>query len=859
MRKVIRRNVLFFIMFLVIGILFFKRYSYLQIPIVSRPDSWIDFHTEESVLEQTWQPTVGILSGVDVPYYALDTFSGDVVLKIYSDDYSKVLVEAVNEDFLFKAGENGDIIFSFDRVKAEKGERLRIQISLQNVSDQGIVRITSGSDYGGCCIAGKDAEQAAALQITFAKNSRLFWIMAILFPLFSYSLFMMIVLGRKWEETIAVSLFVEGLILYFFGLAGHLQGGIYFLYLMAIGILLASIYLYNKKKMDFHDLFSPGLWIFSILFCLILLSSQGDWMGMRDDLRHWGIAVRDMFYYDSFANHVNTTVILPRYLPFSTLIEYVFEYANGMFHEGILFVAYQTMLLCISIIFSTLMQKGERKKWTLPVLTAMIGIPVLFFPNISSTIMVDSLMAAMAAYILICYYSEGMSWFNRVRICCAMCALALTKEMGLVLAGVSGLIIFGDIFFQGVRKKKIVIKELAYPVACVVLVIGIYFSWQVYLSVPVKNSVEKAVHEDFGQSEEKSIEEISEGESKEKENVIGSEVSQEKTKSAITASGITFEGLRDVFTGNGEWYQYQTTRNFFVKLLDGETYSVGPVKLSFVDFLVGIVFLVASLAFFGYWNVGREQKYIFSGVVLIAAACFCAFLQITYWFAFEMYEAMDLTSYDRYLAPYLCAIAMTVIYLIFEGNKHSKWEKKKADFLVYVLTIFIIIIMPVEGLVFESNRLEENTTQENTYGYDKLAEILRSMADKGEKVHFICSNSDGYAAYIFRNAVCPIVSEYDFWNIVPDQETYDRQYEIYREGEINIHNTAYLMSKEAWENEIRKCKYVVIFHADELFKQSYPELFRETTIQDGSVYQVMDASGDMFLRLVGSTEIRGYH
>ena len=55
MRKVIRRNVLFFIMFLVIGILFFKRYSYLQIPIVSRPDSWIDFHTEESVLEQTWQ------------------------------------------------------------------------------------------------------------------------------------------------------------------------------------------------------------------------------------------------------------------------------------------------------------------------------------------------------------------------------------------------------------------------------------------------------------------------------------------------------------------------------------------------------------------------------------------------------------------------------------------------------------------------------------------------------------------------------------------------------------------------------------------------------------------------------------
>lgn len=489
----------------------------------------------------------------------------------------------------------------------------------------------------------------------------------------------------------------------------------------------------------------------------------------------------------------------------------------------------------------------------------MICIPVLFFPNLSSTIMVDSLMAVIMAYILICYYSEGMSWFNRIRICCAMCALALTKETGLVLAGVSALILFGDIFFRGMQKKKLDIKGLLYPVICVALVLGIYFSWQIYLNIPVKNNIEKAVYEETSQGAAQKEEKSTEGLAKEGSEAKENQVAPVQTKSAITASGISLEGLKAVLTGNGEWYQYQTTRNFLVELLDGETYSVGPMKLSFVDFLAGIVFLMVSLAFFGYWDGGRGQKYIFAGMALIAGACFCVFLQVTYWFAFDRYEAMDLTSYDRYLAPYLCAIVMTVVYLIFEGNQQSKWGRKKADFLVYLLTVFWIITMPVEGLIFESSSLEENTTQENTYGYDKIAEILRSMADKGEKVHFICSNSDGYAAYIFRNAVCPIVSEYDFWNIVPDQETYDKQYEIYKEGEINIHNTAYLMSKEAWEREIRKCKYVVVFHADELFKQSYPELFRETTIQDGSVYQVMDASGDMFLRFVGRTEIRGYH
>ena len=59
--------------------------------------------------------------------------------------------------------------------------------------------------------------------------------------------------------------------------------------------------------------------------------------------------------------------------------------------------------------------------------------------------------------------------------------------------------------------------------------------------------------------------------------------------------------------------------------------------------------------------------------------------------------------------------------------------------------------------------------------------------------------------------------------------------------------------------EIKKCKYVVVFHADELFKQSYSELFDGTMIQDGSIYQVVNDINGTTLHLVGSTEIRGYH
>lgn len=67
--------------------------------------------------------------------------------------------------------------------------------------------------------------------------------------------------------------------------------------------------------MTLRNLLSPGFFLYCAFFLIILISNNGDWLGYRDEMRHWGIAVKDMFYYDSFAKHSGTTLILPRYLP----------------------------------------------------------------------------------------------------------------------------------------------------------------------------------------------------------------------------------------------------------------------------------------------------------------------------------------------------------------------------------------------------------------------------------------------------------------------------------------------------------------------------------------------------------------
>ena len=141
---------------------------------------------------------------------------------------------------------------------------------------------------------------------------------------------------------------------------------------------------------------------------------------------------------------------------------------------------------------------------------------------------------------------------------------------------------------------------------------------------------------------------------------------------------------------------------------------------------------------------------------------------------------------------------------------------------------------------------------------NQIAEILRSVGKKGERAYFICSNSDGYSEYVFRNAICPIVSEHSEWNIVASKELYDEQYLLYGEDGVDD-NAAYIFSVEEWKAQLWECQYLVVFHADELFVKSYGEVFGEEKIDDGCVYRIIHGREDISLELIGQTGIKGWH
>lgn len=845
MKALLKKNWFFLIFLFVLIIVFVKRYIYLPMSIVAIPDSQVIFSTDDEILEQKWQATVKEIAGIQVPYFAENDFSCDVKMKIYSDDYSQVITEQTVDNFVFNAGQEGNILLSFPKASVIQGERYHIQISLVNASTQGSLKISSGSNYGGCSVAGQDVGQALAITVTFLKYSKLFWLIAVFFPLLTFSLFSMVITGRKWEETVALSLFVEGIILYIFGLFEHLTWGIGAVYILAVLSLILTIYLYNRRALCLKDLFSPGLWIYLIFCGIILVTCKGDWISVRDELRHWEIAVRDMFYYDSFAKHINTTVILSRYMPFAALIEYVFEFMNGVFSEDILFIAYQTMLLSVLVILCKSLQKRGGMRLFIPTIIAMVCVPAIFFNNIASCIMVDSLISAVFVYVLICYFTDKADVFNYIRIGSALVVLVLIKDIGLIYAGMSVIIILGDILFSQIQARKFQFKSLLIPAMGGLLAIAVFFSWQFYLCIPTDKMI-------GGQTKES----ISDVDNSREEPVSFTDNNAETVdipvNMAITASGITLDGVLDVLSGNGEEFQYLVTYNFVKELFEGKTYSLSIISASFVDLLAVAGLIIFSLGYFDYWQEDKRRMYRMTVLLMVASIFLCVFLLLTYWFSFSMYEALELTSISRYLAPYICAVMIFVFYMTYDRLRCLPLSSKKERCLVGVFTFFLLISMPVADVIWDSKDKQGNATAEVVYGHSDIADILRSVAKRGERAYFICSDSGGLSEYVFRNTICPIISVHADWSIVSSEDTLEQ-------ANMKYENKAYLLSVEDWKERLAECQYVVVFHADELFKQSYGELFEESDIEDGSVYQVLNDQGDIELQLIGRTGIKGWY
>lgn len=146
---------------------------------------------------------------------------------------------------------------------------------------------------------------------------------------------------RRIEETIATTIFSIIAILYFAGmLSGSLLTGICFCGIIGI---LSVIYIVGKIAADRGSVLrlcvTPGLVIFAMLFIWIMWLNDSRVFSSWDEFSHWGLAVKNMDYFDYFSNHPYSTDTFSGYPPATALWQYLFVKVGGVFSESNVYCA----------------------------------------------------------------------------------------------------------------------------------------------------------------------------------------------------------------------------------------------------------------------------------------------------------------------------------------------------------------------------------------------------------------------------------------------------------------------------------------------------------------------------------------
>lgn len=843
--QTIKRNIPFILLLIISLFCLLKKDTSITESVVLHADSNLIFTTETS-MSQSWAPNVKKINGVSLPYVAASDFSSDISLKIVQDGpyaNQKPLVDTSLNDIVFRLGESGQLNFHFKALPVTPGKRYIFIFEYTDSSHKGKLDIPSSIEYDGCYLNGNATGQGIALQITSLKNSRVFWLYSVFMPLLSISLFLMLIFKRKFEEVVALSLSVIVGVLYIAGLFGHLETGIYALYTLTFIFCLASVYIYNDKRVEWKQLLSPGLLIFGIFIIIILFYNNDIYRARWDEYTHWGLAVKDMFYFNSFAKHIDSTVMLPWYPPFITLFQYYIEYNNGLFTEELLYIAFQISILSFLII--TVKSVCKRSlKFLLSGLSIMLFIPVIFFPDIFNSIYVDPLLAIYVAFILTCYYTEPTSVFNFLRIAGGLFALTLTKEMGAPIAGLLVIIFFLDTIY---RNKKLFTKTILISCSFLLLVFVFFFSWRIYLTIPAPQpDIEKSTELAFQQN-----------------NSDDSNIPPTITAIPSTTSDFTVRNLVNLLSKKAPEWNYKCIKNFIHAMFSDNCYNLGIIAFSVLDVFF-LVLLVSVLLPFTVLFKNDHNLYSLGFFGVLCGLPYLVLLLLSYLFAFNQTEALMLHSYPRYCGSYVAGIVLALMMYVFiklceaaneSDSKNSSYNK---NCWIVSLSIFLIlaIITPIEN--FAIKNMDTETPPEYVYGSDEFSSVLRSFSARSEKIYIVCNNSAGFSYYIFRNFASPLQTQEGAWSLYSSKEEYLKYLEAYPE---NLDSSPTVLSPKEWAKRLNaQYDYVFLLHPNENFSDMYSSIFEDpSTIGDGTFYRIEKLNDDNIqLSYIGKIGIKAY-
>ena len=519
---------------------------------------------------------------------------------------------------------------------------------------------------------------------------------------------------KSFSSVIAVINFLYIFLMYFSGLFANLKIGAYVFFALT-GLLFLLAILKSLKKKETIKLVnivaSPSFIIYSIVaisFGIIFLCKTSR---LNDELTHWALVVKNMFYYNNFGNIGDTTTMFNQYVPASGLFMYGFQIFNTTFVNGSLYSAFD--LLVFSLILPVL-DLLPKKKSIIKLIAGCIFlgitliIPGLFKTNMFYNLQVDGLLAVFWAYIfliyLVCRKDSGL--FKYIAIGLASFTTVSIKTSGIALIVFSFVIIIVDFITSNKGNILMKLKNPKLWIGILIIALLIVFakvSWSMYCK-------------------------------------------HFNVRAGWNSDELTLQNIISWIKTPTEW-QTEITNNYFNTFFLGKAFYYGNFALQLP--MVGVIaFIILTFIFYGFISK-KKQSAIFEGIISILLLIgYGIFTLLLYLFSFSYAESERLASYPRYMLTYTAGIVMIILFLYMEQigqileikTKEETIKLRKIRDCTFTSIISAIFIGSIIISIVMSPKYQAQTYKVNNRDYSIWAETVNKLDPKLDSVYYAMMN-----------------------------------------------------------------------------------------------------------------------
>ena len=433
-----------------------------------------------------------------------------------------------------------------------------------------------------------------------------------------------------------------------------------------------------------------------------------------DEFMFWGTNLKTMFSYDLLWAEKSIDGIHLVYPPFTAIVEYIFCKINTIFSEGVTYFA------IISLILTSFLPIFKKEKYCIKSLIKIIlSILVVYFTiNLFNydlaNLSVDLILGVVFGVIMYLVY-EADNKKDYIVISILMASITLMKPNGILFAGIGIMqLFFKKLFYSFLNRKSItkkeIIKNFSGVFILLLLIISTSLSWKTYYTLNGKKLDDR---HDKNTTETINVKEF------------------------INAS---------LLNGKASKRNTQISRDFYKNIKEQQI-----IKKDSFNSCISIL-LIVNLIYLAILILSKNKVKTISNFLSINIGWIIYIYSnlLVFMFIFQKNQGEMLMGFDRYIATYMLAMVLNLIFLVIN----------KRNILSFIAIIIYLLLIKSS---YDKNiyRPEiNNIIKEN-------AKIITENVKKDDKVFIIDHKLDYGSEFVAtKYLISPIKTNLLYeWNI----------------------------------------------------------------------------------------------